>query len=78
MGEVFKFVYVIEDGEIVEKTTVKESEVESTVNELCEEFFDGPYEEKDVEKNGILFTVTETEMVFVTTLDVSNVEDLWG
>ena len=71
------FAYVIEDGEIVEKIE-GQSFGDIEAKELCETFFDQEWVEMDDESGGVLYSVSEVEMVFVTDKDVENVEDLWG
>lgn len=81
-----KFAYVIEDGEILSKKDLVEwlkrySEVEGNkeiAEYLCDQYFEETFHEIDWEVNGLLFTVSETEMVFITDLDTEEVEELWG
>lgn len=75
-----KFAYVIEDGEITKKLLIEKLEVplEEFVQSLCDEFFDEDFNETDQEVNGVLYSVSEVEMVFVTDLDTDVVEELWG
>lgn len=75
-----KFAYVIEDGEIVKKLSVDKLEVpvEEFVSGVCDEFFGDDFQETDKEVNGILYSVSEVEMVFLTDLDTENVEELWS
>lgn len=81
-----KFAYVVEDGEILSKKDLVEwlkrySEVEGNkeiAEYLCEQYFEETFHEIDWEVNGLLFTVSETEMVFITDLDTEEVEELWG
>lgn len=81
-----KFAYVIEDGEIHAKKDLVEwlkrySEVEGNkeiAEYLCDQYFEETFHEIDWEVNGLLFTVSETEMVFITDLDTEEVEELWG
>ena len=81
-----KFAYVIEDGEIHAKKDLVEwlkrySEVEGNkeiAECLCDQYFEETFHEIDWEVNGLLFTVSETEMVFITDLDTEEVEELWG
>ena len=80
-----KFAYVIQDGEIDSKKDLAEwlkrySEVEGNkeiAEYLCEQYFEETFHEIDWEVHGLLFTVSETEMVFLTDLDVEEVEKLW-
>ncbi len=80
-----KFAYVIEDGEIIKKQEIAKlgDELESTGNlEVAEYLIDRYFEEQvfseiDWEVNGLLFTVSETEMVFITDVNTSEVENLW-
>jgi hypothetical protein len=74
-----KFAYVIEDGEIIKKMLVDdEITVEEFVNDVCDEYFEDNFQETDQEVNGVLYTVSEMEMVFLTDLDTDVVEELWG
>lgn len=81
-----KFAYVIEDGEIHAKKDLVEwlkryTEVEGNkeiAEYLCDQYFEETFHEIDWEVNGLLFTVSETEMVFITDLDTEVVEELWG
>ena len=81
-----KFAYVIEDGEILSKKDLVEwlkryTEVEGNkeiAEYLCDQYFEETFHEIDWEVNGLLFTVSETEMVFITDLDTEEVEELWG
>lgn len=74
-----KFAYVIEDGEIVKKLFIRDLQVpvEEFVSGLCDEYFDEDFNETDQEVNGVLYSVSEVEMVFVTDVDVDEVEKLW-
>lgn len=80
-----KFAYVIEDGEINCKKDLTEwlkryTEVEGNkeiAEYLCDQYFEETFHEIDWEVNGLLFTVNETEMVFITDLDVEEVDKLW-
>lgn len=80
-----KFAYVIEDGEIQAKKDLAEwlkrySEVEGNkeiAEYLCDQYFEETFHDVDWEVNGLLFTVSETEMVFLTDIDVEEVEKLW-
>ena len=74
------YLYVIEDGEIVEKVSgwgIEGLELLVKVSDLCEEYFDESYKEVDEESGGMLYSVSDVEMVFVCNKDVDNVEDLW-
>ena len=81
-----KFAYVVEDGEILSKKDLVEwlkrySEVEGNkeiAEYLCDQYFEETFHEIDWEVNGLLFSVSETEMVFITDLDTEEVEELWG
>lgn len=75
-----KFAYVIEDGEIIEKLMVENLEVsiDNFVNSLCDKHFGDDFQETDKEVNGVLYSVSEVEMVFLTDLDTDSVEELWG
>lgn len=81
-----KFAYVIEDGEIHAKKDLVEwlkryTEVEGNkeiAEYLCDQYFEETFHEIDWEVNGLLFTVSETEMVFITDVDTEVVEELWG
>lgn len=81
-----KFAYVVEDGEILSKKDLVEwlkrySEVEGNkeiAEYLCDQYFEETFHEIDWEVNGLLFTVSETEMVFITDVDTEEVEELWG
>ena len=74
-----KFAYVIEDGEIIKKMLVDdELTVEEFVNDVCDEYFGVSFEETDQEVNGVLYTVSEVEMVFLTDLNTDVVDELWG
>lgn len=74
-----KFAYVIEDGEIVKKLHIRDLQVpvEEFVSGVCDEFFDGDFNETDEEVNGVLYSVSEVEMVFITDVDTEVVEELW-
>lgn len=74
-----KFAYVIEDGEIVKKLLIRDLQVpvEEFVSGLCDEYFDEDFNETDQEVNGVLYSVSEVEMVFVTDVDTDEVEKLW-
>lgn len=80
-----KFAYVIEDGEILEKKDLTVwlkhyTEVEGNkeiAEYLCDQYFEETFHEIDWEDNGLLFSVSETEMLFLTDLDVDDVEKLW-
>lgn len=81
-----KFAYVIEDGEIHVKKDLADwlkhyTEVEGNkeiAEYLCDQYFEETFHDIDWEVNGILFTVSETEMLFITDVDTNNVEELWG
>lgn len=75
-----KYAYVIEDGEIVIRKEVDDRNYDHTddfVNSLCEQYFDDTFNEDEAEGNGWLYSVSETEMVFVTDIDTTDVEKLW-
>lgn len=74
-----KFAYVIEDGEIVKKLHIRNLQVpvEEFVSGVCVEFFDEDFNETDEEVNGVLYSVSEVEMVFITDVDTEVVEELW-
>lgn len=80
-----KYAYVIEDGEIASKKDLTEwlkgyPEVEGNkeiADYLCDQYFEETFHEIDWEVNGLLFTVSDVEMLFLTDVDTDNVEELW-
>lgn len=74
-----KYLYVLEDGEIVDRVDFDESMSEADqVKELCEDNFDEEFNEVDVERNGTLYSVSETEMVFVSEVFADEFEELFN
>lgn len=73
-----KFIYVLEDGEIVDRVLVNPTmSLVDQVNEMCEDEFFEEYNEVSEEKNGTLYSVSEVEMVFVTDIDTQDYEELF-
>lgn len=73
-----KYLYVLEDGEIVDCVDFDESMSEADqAKELCEDNFDEAFNEVDVERNGTLYSVSETEMVFVSEVFTDDFEELF-
>lgn len=80
-----KYAYVIEDGEIASKKDLAEwlkgyPEVEGNkeiAEYLCDQYFEETFHEVDWEVNGLLFTVSDVEMLFLTDIDTDDVEELW-
>lgn len=73
-----KYLYVLEDGEIVDCVDFDESMSEADqAKELCEDNFDEEFNEVDVERNGTLYSVSETEMVFVSEVFTDDFEELF-
>lgn len=74
-----KFVYVIEDGEIIEKVEVKGKVTKKLINELCMKHFGCKFLEIEEESGGELYVVSDLEYVFVCEKDVEmdKIEELW-
>lgn len=73
-----KYLYVLEDGEIVECVDFDSSMSEvSQVNELCKDHFSEEFSEVSEEKNGTLYLVSDTEMIFVSDIDTRDAEELF-
>lgn len=75
----YKYAYVLEDGEIVKMLLIDDEMTHADfVNDVCDEFFDEDYNEVDEEDNGMLYSVSETEQVFLTHINTTVYEELFS
>lgn len=74
----YKYAYVLEDSEIEHLMLIDDEVSEAEfVNNVCDEYFEEEFNEVDVEKNGVLYSVNEVQQVFLTNIKTNDYEELF-